>query len=143
MNGAENHNSATQGDWITRKNIAAKVHHEWMPIHTQDANNLLKIYRSLDFGSLLSLHMLDTRIEGRDRQYDNFGDADGGVSRDITGITPNAGGVIPDAARRMMSSEQQTWLTGRLRASNAAWQFLGNQDIMARMWIPFSVAQFF
>lgn len=143
LGGAENHNPATQGDWNTRKNIAARVYHEWLPIRTPDAGNLLKIYRSFDFGNLFSLHMLDTRIEGRDRQYDNFGDADGGLGRYVAGITPNAGGVFGDASRRMISVEQQTWLTGRLQSSNSTWQILGNQDIMARMWIPLSVAQFF
>ncbi len=143
VGGAQNHNTATQGDWNTRKNIAAFVYHDWMPIRSPDTANLLKIYRSFTFGSLFSLHMLDTRIEGRDRQYDNFGDADGGLTRYIAGITPNAAGVPPDAARRMISSEQQTWLTSQLTASQATWQFFGNQDIMARMWIPFSVAQFF
>lgn len=142
VNGAENHNPATQGDWTTRKNIAAKVYHEWMPIRT-DTSNLLKIYRSFDFGALFSLHMLDTRIEGRDQQYDNFGDKDGGIARYIAGITPNTAGVLPDASRRMMSNTQQIWLTTQLTASRATWQFLGNQDIMARMWIPVSVAQFF
>ncbi len=142
VNGAENHNAVTQGDWTTRKNIAARVYHEWMPIRS-DTTNLLKIYRSFDFGSLFSLHMLDTRIEGRDQQYDNFGDKDGGVTRYIAGITPNAAGVLPDASRRMISTTQQTWLTSQLTASRATWQFLGNQDIMARMWIPFSVAQYF
>ena len=144
VGGAVNHNTATQGDWNTRKANASKVYHEWMPIRTPDAANLLKIYRSFDFGSLFSLHMLDTRIEGRDRQYDNFGDADGGVTRYIAGVTPNpATGVIPDASRRMISAEQQTWLQGKLAASTATWQVLGNQDIMGKMWIPFSVAQFF
>ncbi len=142
VNGAENHNAATQGDWTTRKNIAAKVYHEWMPIRS-DTTNLLKIYRSFDFGSLFSLHMLDTRIEGRDQQYDNFGDKDGGVTRYIAGITPNAAGALPDASRRMISTTQQSWLTTQLTASRATWQILGNQDIMAKMWIPFSVAQYF
>jgi alkaline phosphatase D len=142
VNGAENHNPATQGDWNTRKNIAARVYHEWMPIRT-DTGDLLKIYRSFDFGSLFSLHMLDTRIEGRDQQYDNFGDKDGGVARYIIGITPNAVGVLPDQSRRMISATQQSWLTTQLTASRATWQFLGNQDIMARMWIPVSVAQYF
>jgi alkaline phosphatase D len=141
VNGAENHNPATQGDWLARKNIAAKVYHEWMPIRSPDLANLLKIYRRFDFGRLLSLHMLDTRIEGRDRQYDNFGDADGGIARYIAGITPDATGARPDAARRMMSAEQQTWLTSGLAGSTATWQFLGNQDIMARMWFPGSVLQ--
>jgi len=141
VSGAENHNPASQGDWATRKTLAAKAYHEWLPIRTPDATNLLKIYRRFDFGKLLSLHMLDTRIEGRDRQYDNFGDADGGIARYVVGLTPNAAGVPPDAGRRMMSAEQQTWLTNGLSASSATWQFLGNQDIMARMWFPASVLQ--
>ena len=136
--GAENHNPATQGDWAARKAAAAKAYHEWLPIRTADTANLLKIYRHFDFGKLLSLHMLDTRIEGRDRQYDNFGDPDGGITRYIKGVTPVAG-VLPDASRRMISTEQQDWLTAGLTASTAAWQFLGNQDIMARMWFPASV----
>jgi alkaline phosphatase D len=139
VNGAENHDPATQGDWVTRKNIAAKVYHEWMPIRTPDPANLLKIYRRFDFGSVFTLHMLDTRIEGRDRQYDNFGDADGGIARYLAGLAPAANGIRPDASRQMMSAEQQDWLTGGMNASTAAWQLLGNQTIMARMWIPASV----
>ncbi|WPB58226.1 alkaline phosphatase D family protein [Xylophilus sp. GOD-11R] len=139
VGGAENHDPATQGDWTTRKNIAAQVYHEWMPIRTPDTPNLLKIYRRFDFGRLLTLHMLDTRIEGRDRQYDNFGDTDGGIARYLAGLTPGTGGVLPDASRRMMSAEQQAWLTSGMSASTATWQVLGNQTIMARMWIPTSV----
>jgi alkaline phosphatase D len=135
VNGAENHDPATQGDWVTRKNIAAKVYHEWMPIRTPDPANLLKIYRRFDFGSIFTLHMLDTRLEGRDRQYDNFGDADGGIARYLAGITPNANGIRPDASRQMMSAEQQNWLTSGMQASSATWQLLGNQTIMARMWL--------
>jgi len=141
VGGAENHNTQAQGDWTTRKNVAARVYHEWMPIRRQDTTNLLQIYRSFDFGNLLSLHMLDTRIEGRDQQYDNFGDADGGIGRYVAGFTPGAGGVPPDAARRMISTTQQAWLAAGITSSRAAWQFLGNQDIMARMWIPASVLQ--
>lgn len=138
--GAENHLASTQGDWVARKSMAARAYHEWLPIRTPDPANLLKIYRSFDFGSLLSLHMLDTRIEGRDRQYDNFGDADGGINRYLKGLVP-ANGVLQDASRRMISAEQQNWLSSGLAASTATWQFLGNQDIMARMWLPASVLQ--
>jgi alkaline phosphatase D len=136
VGGAENHNTATQGDWATRKALAAQAYHEWMPIRPNASGSQLKIYRSFDFGSLFSLHMLDTRIEGRDRQYDNFGDADGGVGRYVTGLTTGT-----DATRRMISAEQQSWLTSTMSASKATWQFLGNQDIMARMWFPASVLQ--
>lgn len=141
VGGAENHNPATQGDWATRKAAAAQAYHEWLPIRTLDRSNLLKIYRRFDFGNLFSLHMVDTRIEGRDRQYDSFGDADGGIGRYVAGLTPGTGGVPPDAARQMMSTTQQTWLTTGIAASQASWQFVGNQDIMGRMWIPASVLQ--
>ena len=140
VDGAVNHDPARQGDWATRKQMAARAFHEWLPIRTPDPANLLKIYRRFDFGSLLSLHMLDIRIEGRDRQYDSFGDADLGIGRYVAGVTP-VNGVLPDASRHIMSTVQQDWLTSGIGASTASWQFLGSQDIMARLWLPASVLQ--
>jgi alkaline phosphatase D len=140
VDGAVNHDPARQGDWATRKQMAARAYHEWLPIRTPDPANLLKIYRRFDFGSLLSLHMLDIRIEGRDRQYDSFGDADLGIGRYVAGVTP-VNGVLPDASRHIMSTVQQDWLTSGIGASTASWQFLGSQDIMARLWLPASVLQ--
>jgi alkaline phosphatase D len=131
VTGAENHNPATQGDWAVRKANASRAYHEWMPIRTDASGNLLKIYRRFDFGSLMTLHMLDTRIEGRTRQYDNYGDADGGVTRYLTAL-----GTGTDANQRIISTEQQTWLTDGMKASSATWQILGNQVIMARMTLP-------
>ena len=134
VTGAENHNPATQGDWALRKANASRAYHEWMPIRTDASGNLLKIYRRFDFGSLMTLHMLDTRIEGRTRQYDNYGDADGGVTRYLTAL-----GTGTDANQRIISTEQQTWLTDGMKASTATWQILGNQVIMARMALPANV----
>jgi alkaline phosphatase D len=138
---ASNHNAAIQGNWVVRKNIAAKVYHEWMPIRSPDATNLLKIYRKFDFGSLFSLHMLDTRIEGRTKQaYAYFGDPlDASIqpydwSDYSTGLTTGN-----DAANKMMSDEQFTWLTNNIGTSSAAWQIIGNQDIMAKLWYPATV----
>jgi alkaline phosphatase D len=136
VDGAENHNSATQGAWSARKAIAARVYHEWMPIRVQDPANLLKIYRRFDFGNIFTLHMVDTRIEGRDKQYDAYGDADGGLNRYATALMSGS-----DATHRMMSTTQQTWLTNGMAASTATWQIMGNQDIMARMWFPGNVLQ--
>ena len=136
--GAEGHLPATQGDWQARKQTAARAYHEWLPIRPPDPANLLKIYRRFDFGSLLSLHMLDSRIEGRDRQYNSFGDSDQGLGRYLAGLI-QSNGVLRDAARRKISAEQQAWLASGLGASTAAWQFLGNQDLMARLWVPASV----
>ncbi|MDQ3058808.1 MAG: alkaline phosphatase D family protein [Pseudomonadota bacterium] len=136
--GAVNHQGATQGDWAARKQAAAQAYHEWLPIRPPEPANLLKIYRRFDFGSLLSLHMLDTRIDGRDRQYNSFGDNDDGAARYLAGLIP-VNGVLRDASRRMISQAQQDWLSSGLSASSAAWQFLGNQTVMARLWLPTSV----
>ncbi len=142
MTGAENHNPATQGDWSARKAAAAQAYHEWLPIRTPDPTNLLKIYRSFDFGTLFSLHMIDTRIEGRVQQYAHYGDPSGVPNYQyadyIAGLTP-VNGVYPDASRTMISATQQSWLTGVLTQSRATWQVLGNQDIMARIWFPASI----
>ena len=50
---------------------AMKAYHEWMPTRN---SVMTQIYRSFDFGNLLSLHMLDTRVIARDKQldYNNF-----------------------------------------------------------------------
>ncbi len=147
MDGAQNHDPATQGAWVDRKNTAARVYHEWMPIRTPDAANLLKIYRNFDFGTLFSLHMLDTRIEGRTKQkYGYYGDPSDPKVQPytyadyVTGLTP-VNGVYPDAANKMMSDTQLSWLTTNIGKSTATWQIVGNQDIMGKMWFPASVVQ--
>ena len=140
VDGAENHNSATQGPWAARKAIAAQVYHNWMPIRVQDPANLLKIYRRFDFGSIFTLHMLDTRIEGRTKQYDAYPeDKDGGIARYLTALGDGVNGT--DATHPMISATQQDWLTKGTLASTATWQIMGNQDIMARMWFPANVLQ--
>ena len=129
MGGADNHQSATEGDWAVRKAAALQAYHEWMPIRS-GANREL-IYRSFDFGNLVSLHMLDTRIVGRDKQLDyaNYMTANGFNSSAFAAD-------MASTSRQMMGSAQTAWLQQRLAASNATWQLLGQQVLMARMNIP-------
>jgi alkaline phosphatase D len=134
MDGAENHDPVTQGSWAARKAAASRTYHEWMPIRAPDANNLLKIYRSFDFGKLLSLHMLDTRIIGREHQPDRTLDADG---RDIA--DPAFLPFAFDRNKQMLGTEQQAWLDAKMSASTATWQILGNQTVMGRVLLPASV----
>jgi len=145
VSGAQNHDPLTQGEWATRKRIAAQVYHEWMPIRTQDAANLLKIYRKFDFGSLFTLHMVDTRIEGRTKQvYGWYGDPFDAKVQPYAwtdyraGLTP-VGGVYPDAVNKMMSDGQMKWLTDNISSATTTWQIVGNQDIMAKLWYPAAV----
>lgn len=61
--GAENH-SPEQGDFAARKRAAIQAYHEWMPIRRTMPDEYTEIYRSFDYGQLLSLIMLDTRVVG-------------------------------------------------------------------------------
>lgn len=66
--GAENHDVATEGDWITRRDIALDAYYNWMPIRepANEETGHKVAYRSFDFGDLLSLHILETRLVARD-----------------------------------------------------------------------------
>ncbi len=131
--GAENHTPATEGSWAARRAAALQAYHEWMPIRS--GADQAKIYRSFDFGKLVSLHMLDTRLIGRDQQID---------IADLAGLKgPTAQGVAYTAftspTRQMMGKDQMDWLTTQMASSTATWQVLGQQVLMARMEFPVSV----
>ncbi len=61
--GAGGHD-ASEGSFTERRAAAVQAFHEWLP--TREQADPLKIYRTFDFGNLLTLHMLDTRLIGRD-----------------------------------------------------------------------------
>lgn len=131
--GAENHQPATEGRWDDRKMAAVTAYHEWMPIRNEVQS---EIYRRFDFGDLLSLHMLDTRVIGRDEQlnYANF------IKVDNTGnpyIAANAFALaINNPDRQLLGLRQSNWLVSQLQQSTAKWQILGQQILMARMMLP-------
>lgn len=129
--GAENHDPVTEGLWAGRRQMAIQAYHEWMPIRVPDASKPDRIYRSFDFGNLLSLHMLDTRVIGRDKQL--------GYASYAAGGTFNAAAFTTDLsnpARQLMGAEQTTWLQSQMSKSTATWQILGQQVLMARMLLP-------
>ena len=128
--GAENHDATKEGAFSARKAAALQAYHEWMPVRTGSDQSV--IYRSFDFGSVLSLHMLDTRLIGRDKQVE-FAD----LLNPATATTAQA--TMASATREMLGSTQGTWLTGKITSSTATWQVLGQQVLMARMEFPVSV----
>lgn len=131
--GAENHTPASEGAWANRKAAALQAYHEWMPIRT--GADKAKIYRSFNFGNLVSLHMLDTRLIGRDEQIDiaDLAGANGAGARNT------ALAAFSSPTRQLLGTEQMQWLQGQLMASTARWQVLGQQVLMGRMEFPVSV----
>jgi alkaline phosphatase D len=132
VTGAENHTEGAEGAFADRVAAALKVWHEWMPIRTPDMTDLRHIYRSFDFGSLLSLHMLETRLLGRDKGI--------GLPDLVNPATQAAAlASLSSSSRQMMGTTQQTWLQQQMAASSATWQVLGQQVLMARMAFPVSI----
>lgn len=129
--GAENHTPATEGDWAARRAAALQAYHEWMPTRLPDAKRPERIFRSFDFGDLVSLHMLDTRVIARDQQLE------------LTNYVGQSGfdgarfaADLANPARQLLGAEQTAWLTTQLARSSAQWQVLGQQVLMGRMNVP-------
>ena len=111
--GAQNHNDG-EGLWSDRKATSMRVHSEWMPVRRTPADPL---YRSFRFGDLVDVAMLDTRLEGRDKQVNGVYDGAPQSSRDS----------LNDPTRKIMSSTQYEWLTGWIDGSNATWRLISSQ----------------
>ena len=122
----------TEGDFETRKLGALQAYFEWLPIRPFEEGNDQIIYRSFDFGNLVSLHMLDTRVLARDIQlsYSNYFDSVGNFDKASFLVD------ISDTSRTMLGTEQLTWLQTKLGTSTATWQLLGQQVLMAKMFLP-------
>lgn len=114
VDGAENHTEGVEGVWADRKAAALRAYREWMPVReTPDGH----IYRTIPYGDLVDLVLLDTRYEGRTKQ---------------------AGGVIgpppaPDASRHLMSDPQFSWMETQLKDSKATWKLLGQQVMVGQL----------
>jgi phosphodiesterase/alkaline phosphatase D-like protein len=76
--GAQNHQSETEGSWTDRRDAALQAYYEWLPIRdpgqrqaSDGATTLTPLsqgYRSFNFGDVLALHILETRLTARDEQ---------------------------------------------------------------------------
>ncbi|ENU25314.1 hypothetical protein F993_00089 [Acinetobacter proteolyticus] len=127
--GAENH-QPNEGSFLDRKLAALQAYFEWMPIRPVDDQHT-KIYRQFDFGNLVQLTMLDTRIIARDEQLDyaNYMTANG---LDIAKFQAD----LTNPARTLMGYTQRDWLIGKLQQSTANWNVLGQQILMTKMLVP-------
>ena len=128
--GADNH-QANEGSFLDRKLAALQAYFEWMPIRPID-DQYIKIYRQFDFGNLVQLTMLDTRIIARDKQLDyaDYMTANGLLN------AAKFQADLTNPARTLMGYTQRDWLLGKLQQSNATWNVLGQQILMAKMLIP-------
>ncbi|MFV5660763.1 alkaline phosphatase D family protein [Acinetobacter pittii] len=128
--GAENHQS-NEGPFLERKLAALQAYFEWMPIRPVSNTDHLNIYRQFNFGSLVQLTMLDTRIIARDKQleYKYYITSSGLDAQKFQAD-------LTDPKRTLMGYTQRDWLVDKLKQSTATWNVIGQQVLMSKMWIP-------
>lgn len=110
--GAENHAPATEGSWQERQTAAMRAYFEWMPVRATAPSEAGHLYRSLTFGDLAELTMMDLRTY-RDQQ------------------APWNPVVFMEEGRSMLGAEQYDWLLGKIETSQATWNLLGNSVMFA------------
>ncbi|WP_072738265.1 alkaline phosphatase D family protein [Rhodococcus triatomae] len=119
VDGAENHDPATEGDWHTRRAAAMQAYLEWMPVRAGGGASDARLYRRLRFGTLAELSMLDLRTY-RDAQVSPVAEWRG----------------VDDPARSITGEAQMQWLTSGVTTSSAQWTLVGNPVMIAPLLIP-------
>jgi alkaline phosphatase D len=119
--GAQNHTTATEGNWMTRKDFAKQAYFEWIPIRDNNSQGLFEIYRNVSYGQLVDLILLDTRVKGRNEQ--------------LTAANP----LVNSSTRTILGTQQHDWLINQLDSSAAIYKVIAQQIMVAPLEV-FGVA---
>ncbi len=114
MHGAQGHQAEKDGSWEQRKQNALKAFFEWIPIDGE-ANE--PIYRAFDFGGLVNLIMLDTRLCCRTRQ-----------AADLEELA-----AISDTST-LVGQRQLDWIANTITENESIWNVFGNQVLVSRRY---------
>ena len=127
IDGAENHNPVTEGDWTQRVSTGLRAYYEWMPVRIPDATTPRRNQRAFQIGDLVDLVMLEERLSARSQQLPATIPVPG------LGMGFVQSGAFADPTRTLLGAEQEAWLATRLRTSTAKWKFLGQGVMFAHL----------
>lgn len=103
------HHKPEHGSWELRREAAMQAYFDWQPVRATNPAKGGRLYRSLAFGDLAELHMLDLRTY-----------RSGPGIRTRTANSPE-----------MLGSEQFTWLQDALSTTHARWSLIGNSVMIS------------
>lgn len=141
--GAQNHQVEFEGTWLDRVAAASKAYFDWMPIR-RPAERGARIYRTLDWGDLARIVLLDTRHIGRDEQI-NYRSA---LMPRLAEAGADAAAIVEEFRRTMLDNpnrtllgaDQERWFAEALAQSKSrgqTWQIIAQQVIMGeQMYAP-------
>lgn len=128
--GAENHNDG-EGSWPDRVIAAERAYREWMPV--ADTR-----WRDYQVGDLATIFLPETRVTGRDRQFE-IDEIVAGAGDTAAKLRQFAETTYRDPARQMMGVEQEKWLFDGFAASTKSgtrWQVCAQQVVMGSLFTP-------
>jgi alkaline phosphatase D len=133
-NGAENHQSESEGEWAVRKAAAKRAYREWMPVSDRP-------YAAYDIGDLATLFRLDTRLEGREQQFSLEKVLEGKTSPEaiLQALAAFRDGAWSDPERQLLGAAQERWLFEAIagsKARGATWQGLAQQVLIGKVSSP-------
>lgn len=111
--GAHVHEESRDGHWSERVKAALRARREWLPVRLPDPADPLRVYRSVHFGRLADLYVLDTS-----------------TARDEPAPAPR----LHDPDRSTLGIVQRKWLFGEFGESEAAWRILASPRALGTTW---------
>jgi alkaline phosphatase D len=126
-----NDRSATErgADFYARRSAAYRAYWEHQPLRRalKPQAAIMPLYRHYRWGQIANLHILDTR-QYRDPQVCTPEDQGGSRT-----ITDDNCPIRRQANISLLGSQQEAWLDQKLQSSQAAFNIIGQQSIMAQM----------
>lgn len=95
--------------WENRRDYSIQAYHEWLPLKP---NAFEHIYRSFQFGKLVNLMMLDTRV----------------CCRSEVDKTKES---LKDTSRHIIGNQQLKWIFNEVETHNSDWNIFGNQILIS------------
>jgi len=132
--GAQNHQNG-EGEWDSRRQAALRAYYEWMPIREPRKGRARSdIFRSYDWGDLLTLVTVETRLTARAEPFEienHYPEIKAAGNADTFKAEK-----LRDPSREMLGQLQSDFIIDTLKTSKAngtAWRVMANQVIMGRL----------
>ncbi len=137
--GAQNH-QRNEGTYVDRVAAATKAYFDWMPIRRPD--NGIRVYRSLEWGDLARILLIDTRLIGRTRQLDYRTGLGLRLLSEGSGtqaaVEEFRRTQLQDPNRTLLGLDQEDWLATTLASSKQrghTWQIVAQQIAMGEQLV--------
>jgi alkaline phosphatase D len=128
--GADNHQSATEGNWNLRRAAAMQVYREWMPVSDEP-------WKAYPIGTLATLYRTESRLLARTEPLDDALKV-AFQSPDAMALKAFRDGPWQDPSLTMLGTTQESWLAHAFKANarTTAWQLVGMGTIIGRTLFP-------